>query len=610
MADSKQLADTRLAVASVTTSKQVNQDSWMAQWCTTNWGDLLQPAPLSISLLGSILIIASSTDDFSLDSNAPPPFTWKHALHLQKLPPADGWRWICHLKIQAFETAHKNMEIIRNNASQMLDVIGTIVNLVLKGSAQDISDLFQNSIDDLQALSKRCRDSAKEAETAFTEMADLAQEMGLACTYTSGTAEQLSQNELGTLKTHLQVLKIQRDNQEATVEKSKKDTEQMKNTLKRVEDGFYDAVRDVPKGWDLMGMHIVESLTGLAVSAGNAAISQATLGSQLMKTGMNAFASANSGAPAPPPVAPSTSPNGVSSQLNSATLYDPGTMLVQHVLDQVVGIKMLLTGHAGKPDWDKIRSKDGSTSGAAYVQGALNSLKTELQQLVPFIDQALSITTAILKTAGSVASANDNSLDTQVVPTDQLITGLQGLTHSVNLILRQPGMHVAGPATPPTQAAASGSAAASFCFKLILACARAEWLVSGVGVDLAVITSPRPAFRLASHFVGLARHFAQSGLRSPCLGHVFSQNCRDVPGNVYFPIASKWRAQAILPDAIKMGVGAACDENSRDSGHYTINGIGVVGELDLHPGIRTCPMPSQAILPDAIKELAFWLAPA
>ncbi|KAJ7775988.1 hypothetical protein DFH07DRAFT_1056724 [Mycena maculata] len=48
-----------------------------------------------------------------------------------------------------------------------------------------------------------------------------------------------------------------------------------------------------------------------------------------------------------------------------------------------------------------------------------------------------------------------------------------------------------------------------------VACARAEWLVSGVGVDLAVITSPRPAFRLASHFVGLARHFAQSGLRSP-----------------------------------------------------------------------------------------------
>ncbi|KAF8215430.1 hypothetical protein K438DRAFT_1801232, partial [Mycena galopus ATCC 62051] len=75
--DSQQLVSTRQAIASVSTGKVVNQDAWMTQWCSTNWGDLLQPAPLSISLLGSILIIASSTNDFSLNSKAPagcPPF--------------------------------------------------------------------------------------------------------------------------------------------------------------------------------------------------------------------------------------------------------------------------------------------------------------------------------------------------------------------------------------------------------------------------------------------------------------------------------------------------------------------------------------------------------
>ncbi|KAJ6543402.1 hypothetical protein DFH09DRAFT_1088840 [Mycena vulgaris] len=41
-----------------------------------------------------------------------------------------------------------------------------------------------------------------------------------------------------------------------------------------------------------------------------------------------------------------------------------------------------------------------------------------------------------------------------------------------------------------------------------VACARADWLVSGVGVDVGGITRPRPAFRLASHFVGLASHSA------------------------------------------------------------------------------------------------------
>ncbi|KAJ7713629.1 hypothetical protein DFH07DRAFT_947843 [Mycena maculata] len=132
--------------------------------------------------------------------------------------------------------------------------------------------------------------------------------------------------------------------------------------------------------------------------------------------------------------------------------------------------------------------------------------------------------------------------------------------------------------------------------KLCPGTATAGWRGRGFGCN----HKPTPGISACKPFCRLG---------PPLCSKWLALTCRDVPGNVYFPMASKWRAQAILPDAIKMGVGAACDENSRDSGHYTINGIGVVGELDSHPGIRTCPMPSQAILPDAIKELAFWLAP-
>ncbi|KAJ7105043.1 hypothetical protein C8R44DRAFT_807567 [Mycena epipterygia] len=441
--DSQQLVLARNTIASVTTGKAVNQDAWMTQWCSTSWGDLLQPAPLSISLLGSILIIASSTDDFSLDSKVPdgcPPFDWKFALH------PDSFK-SC-LQQMAFETAHKNMEIINNNASQMPEVITTIVNLVLKGSAQDISDLFQNSIDDLQALSQKCRDSAHESETAFQNISGLAQEMVLACTYTAGTAEQsLAQNKI-----QLEVLKVQKDHEEATLKDAQDTATLMKNSYTKAEDEFNNAVHDVPSGWDLMGMQVVESLTNLVVSAGNAAISQATMSSQAFKAGLNSFSGNQSGnapppAPGPPPVAPTTSPNGVSSQPNSAALSDPGTMLVQQVLDQANGIKMLLTGHEGKPDWDKIRSTDGSTSEAAYVQATLNSQKGQLdtskplsQQLDTYIGQALTIIA--------------------VAPTDQLITGLQGLVTSVNLILQQPGTTATGPATPATPVAQAASGAA------------------------------------------------------------------------------------------------------------------------------------------------------
>ncbi|KAJ7211703.1 hypothetical protein GGX14DRAFT_362543 [Mycena pura] len=473
-----ELVSAREAVASVSTGKQVNQDAWMTQWCSTNWGDLLQPAPLSISLLGSILIIASSTDDFSkradyigLDSKTPPgcpKFTWTYALHpnsfktcLQQMV-GNGYT--------AFETAHKNMEIISNNASQMPEDIATIVNLVLRGSAQDLADLFQDSIDDLQGLSTRCRDAAHETEQAFKGISDLAQEMVLACTYTAGTSEQaLAQNKI-----QLDVLKVQKEHEEAAVTEAQETTDLTKASYKRAEEEFLTAVKDVPKGWDFMGMQVVESLTSLVVSAGNAAISQAAIKSQFTKAGIDAFSnlvnqgSGGSGQPVSPgaaPVAPTTSPNGVSSQPNSAALSDPGTMLVQQVLTQVSGIKMLLTGHEGKPDWEKIRGKDGSQSEAGFVQGTLNSQRKHLDlskpisyQLDKFIAQALAIIGAIIETAGSVVSSSEDSLKDQVAPTDQLIAGLTGLTTSTNLILQQPGMNSTGPATPATPPQESSAA--------------------------------------------------------------------------------------------------------------------------------------------------------
>jgi hypothetical protein len=112
---------------------------------------------------------------------------------------------------------------------------------------------------------------------------------------------------------------------------------------------------------------VTESMTSLAVAAGNALISRATMTSQAEEAGINAFSTVvkdetdkdKPEAPAPAPVAPTTSPNGVSSQPNAAALSDPAAPLVQVVLTLVNGIEMLLTGgENGKPDWDKIRGKD------------------------------------------------------------------------------------------------------------------------------------------------------------------------------------------------------------------------------------------------------------
>ncbi|KAJ7359545.1 hypothetical protein DFH08DRAFT_412424 [Mycena albidolilacea] len=444
----------------------------MTQWCSSNWGDLLQPAPLSIALLGSILIIASSTDDFSLDSKAPPgcpPFEWKYALRpdsfktcLQQMV-NDGF--------EAFGTADTSMESIKNNTSQMPGVITTLIDLVLHGTIQDIDDHFLNQVNALLGQSQRCLVQAQKSTDAFHHISGLAQEMVLACTYTAGNTEKaLAQNKI-----QLEVLALQEASDEDMVKQSKANAELMKNSYTKAEVDFHQALDDVPSGWDLVGMQVVESLTGLVVSAGNAAISMATIRSQAATAGLNAFSSLTGTkdpkAPATPalaPVAPTTSPNGVSSQPNAAALNDPGTLAAQHVLDQATNIKMLLTGGAGgKPDWDKIR---GAKSGAAYVQARLTSLKDELptddvpgpvsEKLLPLIDDALKIIQAILDTENSVAAAEDTSLDAQGPPTDQLIQSLQSLVHTKNLLVGQPPNVANGPAVPQTPAAQASTGAA------------------------------------------------------------------------------------------------------------------------------------------------------
>jgi hypothetical protein len=63
---SQSLAQYRETIATLSGGKDANEEAWMTMWCSSNWAELLQPAPLSIALLGSVLCIASGTNDFSV----------------------------------------------------------------------------------------------------------------------------------------------------------------------------------------------------------------------------------------------------------------------------------------------------------------------------------------------------------------------------------------------------------------------------------------------------------------------------------------------------------------------------------------------------------------
>ncbi|KAF8145208.1 hypothetical protein K438DRAFT_2028860 [Mycena galopus ATCC 62051] len=468
------LDNTRKGFQSVTNGKDVDEDEWMTTWCSTNWGVLLQPAPLSISVLGALLIVASSTDDFSLTDTASgaPKYQWKFAKDpdsfitcLQQMV-GDGYN--------VFGTAHKQMQIISDTSGAMPGVMSTLAGLAAVASLDDIKAQFHDNLTQLQDKSKICSDAAKNIDDAFADITGLIQEMVIACTHKIGSTEQaLDSNE-----TQLAVLKVQKTSQAKAVATIKASQQEFKKSYTKAQAMFSKAIDDVPSGWDLMGMHVVDALTSFAVSAGNALVSSMTVKSQAEEAGINAFSKAadsvtddndpssqpasDKNTPAELPVANTTSPNNVQSQPNATSLADPAVSIVPIVLTQLNGIKALLVGgKGGKPDWTNIRAQGSSKSGAAYIQDTLKLQTDDLNPSMPVskslstdIDSALTIVAHIIKVAGNV-EADDKSLADQVDPTETIITNVESLQTSVNLLLQQPGTASTGPATTQTPTAAA-----------------------------------------------------------------------------------------------------------------------------------------------------------
>ncbi|EIN05300.1 hypothetical protein PUNSTDRAFT_137982 [Punctularia strigosozonata HHB-11173 SS5] len=473
------------AVNAASQGHDINNDQWMNMWCNTNWGDLLQPAPLSISLLGSVMIIASSTDDFSLisdsgDSTVPsntttqpastsaqPQVTWQFAKYpdsfkacLQQMV-GDGYT--------AFEGAHTNMTRIQNASGQIPALIAQAVQLVINGSPREVQAFLGDQLKGILQLANICQEAALASESAFLDICGLAQELVLACTHKVGTTEQ----KLVANQVHLDVLQVQKDADAQAAQDAKKANDLMQKSFTQAEDDFHNAVKSVPSGWDLVGMGVVQSLTSLLVSAGNAAISTFSLKAQAAALGVGAFNKLTGSNGNPPPVnqavpqmPPTTSPNGIPTQPNGACLSDPGLLQANSVLCTVNAMKQLVSGGPdGKPDWDQIRGSD-STSGGQYVQATLQEQQQRIDPSMPIsskladdITTALRIIGDILKISGSV-DATDDALDGDKESIDKLVTNLQALVTSCNVQLGQPGQTPVGPATPAPPAANATSNAA------------------------------------------------------------------------------------------------------------------------------------------------------
>jgi len=233
-----------------------------------------------------------------------------------------------------------------------------------------------------------------------------------------------------------------------------------KGSFKQAGDDFQQALNNMPSGWDIVGMSVVDSITQQVVSAGNAAISTFTLPLQCGSAGLNLIRSAASHVADKKvqiPTAPvNSSPNGVSTLPNENSLTDPALLETPKVLQLANALQQLISGgEGGKPDWEKIRSKDEfSPSGANFVKFSLQSSQKNLDKskngskvLDAYINSGLNVINSVIEIAGS-AGAVDTAFDGQKEQAEQFVQNLQMLDQTYNLLLQQPGSAPKGPGTP------------------------------------------------------------------------------------------------------------------------------------------------------------------
>ncbi|KAI0339038.1 hypothetical protein BDW22DRAFT_1361941 [Trametopsis cervina] len=471
---SSDLATTRSTIAEISTGKDANQDGWMMMWCNTNWGDLLQPAPLSIALLGSIMIIASSTDDFSLiNADAPVPYVWECA----KFP---GSFKACLMQMvnegyTAFGTADAQMTRIHNASGQIPDTIKEAVFTIMTGTPTEIQALLPDQIQAALDLANICVEAATTCEEEFKGIQKLAAEMVLACTNQVGTTEQkIKANEI-----QLAILEERRKSEAELVKTQKETRDHLQKAFLNAEEDFHDAVKKVPTTMEIVALQVVECVTQLATTAGNAFIKSATLKTDAAMAGIGMLQNQTGGGQQPAQPTQPTQPGGTGTETKPATptqntqaspanLSDPGLQEANKVLQLANTLQVLVSGGPNSsPDWNQLRGndKDGK-SGALYVQMSLQTTIDRLDktkpisaELLPIVESAVAIAKGIVDVAKSASSSEDSALDPYKPKITTLIANAQQMVTKVNSILSQSGSVGTGPATPPTPEKVSPGAA-------------------------------------------------------------------------------------------------------------------------------------------------------
>ena len=217
-----------------------------------NWDSFLTPAPLSIALLGQLILISSEAD-FSLQDK-------KNSIKFEFLKYPDSFR-ACLVQVSnrgwdAFNKAHTSMDQIRLYSSNVDKHVKTAVKFLIAGSAEDVQSMVPDALKNIEAIADNCLELATSVEKEFVAVMKLIAELLEACTRAKGQHEE----DLKAAKIAREVAKehmkaVQEEKEQAVSRRI-----EMEKQMNEANEEFKDSIKSTLDAWEIIGKACADTM--------------------------------------------------------------------------------------------------------------------------------------------------------------------------------------------------------------------------------------------------------------------------------------------------------------------------------------------------------------
>lgn len=317
-----------------------------------NWGNLLSAAPLALSFVGACQVAASSPT----------------AVGVKLQRPAGGFKYLLYDNLQAnlvflvdegrkaFLEAETRMDKLVMHSRYLFAEDG-VANRIVNALSDEATatKTLPGCMDDLREGIGECETQIKAIDDRFERWQDIAQELSQVAT----ASEHGKLDEQTQAKEKLQAQDIRSEAANKEKENREKFVEEAERRMKLAEDAFKQASKDVPSGWDAIGMNFVEGLGTTVLSIGSAMVTvfspnkYFTLGHSVVDAIKSGFTK------------DSGEPNEGSAQASDSTaelnFYDPAIDKLDILYLDLTSLLTLTQGKNGEGlDWDKLHKRNSA----------------------------------------------------------------------------------------------------------------------------------------------------------------------------------------------------------------------------------------------------------